>query len=229
MVDVARGAGRQKEDWSFEWLVETLSRHEACKTSPAVSQEARRSRDPFRVLVATILSARTRDEMTAQASEALFRLASTPQELLRLQVHEVEKAIRPVNFYKTKAKRLLEVARVLVERFGGNVPAGMDELLSLPGVGRKTANLVLAEGLGLDGVCVDTHVHRILNRLGVVSTKRPEETEARLREVLPRRYWRVLNPLLVSFGQRVCRPISPFCSRCPLSSRCRRIGVSRSR
>ena len=105
----------------------------------------------------------------------------------------------------------------------------MDELLGLPGVGRKTANLVLAEGLGLDGLCVDTHVHRILNRMGVVSTKGPEETEARLREVLPRRHWRVLNPLLVCFGQRVCRPISPFCSRCPLTSECSRVGVTRSR
>lgn len=216
-------------DGFFDWLVSTLQAHPSSDGSPAVSRVARRSRDPFRVLVATVLSARTRDENTARAADALFELASTPAQLATIPISVIEQAIRPANFYKTKALRLHEIAVQILDRFGGKVPDAMEELLCLPGVGRKTANLVLSEGFGLDGICVDTHVHRILNRLGAVQTRHPHETEAELRRVLPKRHWRVLNPLLVTFGQAVCRPLSPICSQCPLAHRCKRFGVARHR
>jgi endonuclease-3 len=190
---------------------------------------AERSPDPFRVLIACLLSLRTKDETTGPASERLFALADTPEAMLRLQPKQIERAIFPVGFYRTKARVVLGVCRDLLERYGGVVPDRIDELLTLHGVGRKTANLVVTQGFSKPGICVDTHVHRISNRLGYVKTKTPEETESALRAKLPRRYWIGYNDLLVSFGQNICQPVSPRCSLCPVRKGCPRTGVKRSR
>ncbi|MBI1733819.1 MAG: endonuclease III [Candidatus Rokubacteria bacterium] len=186
-------------------------------------------RDPFRVLVACILSLRTQDATTGPAAERLFALADTPAAMLGLTPARIEKAIYPVGFYRTKARVVREIARDLLARFGGRVPDDLDALLTLKGVGRKTANLVVTIGYGKPGICVDTHVHRISNRLGYVRTRTPDETETALRAKLPRRYWIGYNDLLVTFGQNVCAPISPRCSACPVRPLCRRVGVTTSR
>ena len=195
----------------------------------AIGRLAERSRDPFRVLIACLLSLRTKDETTGPASERLFALADSPAKMLRLTPKQIERAIFPVGFYRTKARVVLGVSRDLIERFGGEVPASIDALLTLKGVGRKTANLVVTRGFNKPGICVDTHVHRISNRLGYVRTGNPEKTEAALRAKLPRRYWIGYNDLLVSFGQNICLPVSPRCSECPVGGLCPRVGVKRSR
>jgi len=185
--------------------------------------------DPFRVLIACILSLRTQDTTTGPAAQRLFALADTPKDLLTLSPRVIERAIYPVGFYRTKARVVLGIARDLLERFAGRVPDDIDALLTLNGVGRKTANLVVTMGYNKPGICVDTHVHRISNRLGYVRTRSPEETEMALRATLPRRFWIDYNDLLVGFGQNVCTPISPHCSRCPVRALCRRVGVTSSR
>jgi len=195
----------------------------------AIGRLAERSRDPFRVLIACLLSLRTKDETTGPASERLFALADSPAKMLRLTPKQIERAIFPVGFYRTKARVVLGVSRDLIERFDGEVPASIDALLTLKGVGRKTANLVVTQGFNKPGICVDTHVHRISNRLGYVRTGNPEKTEAALRAKLPRRYWIGYNDLLVSFGQNICLPVSPRCSECPVGGLCPRVGVKRSR
>ncbi len=183
----------------------------------------------FKILVSTLLSLRTQDKTTEEASHRLFKLAQTPQELLKLSEKEIEKLIYPVGFYRTKAKTLLKVCRLLIERHDGRVPETMEALLALPGVGRKTANLVLTVGFNKPGICVDTHVHRISNRWGMVKTKTPDDTEMALREILPKRYWIEYNDLLVCYGQNLCVPISPRCSVCKIRPFCPRIGVVRNR
>lgn len=195
----------------------------------ALADVAERSRDPFRVLIACLLSLRTKDETTGPASERLFVLADTPEAMLRLSPRQIERAIFPVGFYRTKARVVLGVCRDLIERFGSTVPDSIDALLTLHGVGRKTANLVVTQAFNKPGICVDTHVHRISNRLGYVKTRTPEETETALRARLPRRYWIGYNDLLVSFGQNMCLPVSPRCSQCPVVRACPRIGVKHSR
>jgi endonuclease III len=185
--------------------------------------------DPFRVLVACLLSLRTQDTTTGPAAARLFAAATSPGAMLQLTPRTIERLIYPVGFYRTKARVILELCRDLLERFGGRVPDDIDALLTLKGVGRKTANLVVTVGYGKPGICVDTHVHRISNRLGFVRTRTPAETEAALRARLPRRYWIGYNDLLVTFGQNVCTPVSPRCSTCPVSDRCRRVGVTTSR
>ncbi len=190
---------------------------------------AQRSRDPFRILIACLLSLRTQDAVTAQASARLFRLAHTPRTLRRLPRRTIERAIYPVGFYRTKARHIHQICDMLTARFDGRVPSELAQLLLLPGVGRKTANLVRVEGFRQPGICVDTHVHRISNRLGYVRTVTPEQTEMALRAKLPRRYWPVYNELLVSFGQTVCHPTSPWCSRCPVEGWCAKRGVRHSR
>jgi endonuclease-3 len=199
------------------------------KALPSVSQIARKRRDPFRILISTVLSLRTKDDVTMAASQRLFALADTPEKLSKLHVRTIEKAIYPAGFYKTKARSIKEIARRLVKDHGSKVPDTIDELLQFKGVGRKTANLVVTLGYGKDGICVDTHVHRVSNRLGMIDTKNPEETEYALMDVLPRKYWIGYNELLVSFGQKMCTPISPFCSKCPLERRCPKIDVGRTR
>ena len=185
--------------------------------------------DPFATLISCLLSLRTQDVTTAAASERLFRLARTPQAMLRLPVGAIERAIYPVGFYKTKARTLHHVCRTLLDRYDGRVPEELDELLTIKGVGRKTANLVVTLAFGKPGICVDTHVHRISNRWGYVRTRTPEETEMALRAKLPRRHWIMFNDLLVTFGQNLCHPTSPWCSRCPLERLCAKIGVRHSR
>jgi endonuclease III len=198
---------------------------------PAVEKIAQdQKEDPFQVLIATMLSAQTRDAVTHAASTRLFKVARTPRTLGRLPVKAIERLIYPVSFYRNKAVHVKAACEKLLSRFGGRVPDSMDALLTLPGVGRKTANLVLilAHKSG-DNICVDTHVHRISNRLGFVRTRTPDETEQALRRRLPRRHWIGLNDLLVSLGQNICRPTSPHCSQCPVHGFCPRVGVRRAR
>jgi endonuclease-3 len=195
----------------------------------AVTQVADTRHTPFRVLIACILSLRTQDTTTGPAAARLFALADTPEAMRRLPPRRIERAIYPVGFYRTKARVILGLCEDLLERFGGRVPDDIDRLLTLKGVGRKTANLVVTIGYGKPGICVDTHVHRISNRLGYVRTRTPEETEMALRAKLPGRYWIGYNDLLVTFGQNVCTPLSPKCSVCPVAALCRRVGVSRAR
>ncbi len=194
-----------------------------------VAEAAADIKKPFKVLVSCILSLRTKDEVTMAASERLFGLATTPSELAGLGEDVIEKAIYPAGFYKTKAKTLREIAAVLRDEFSSEVPHTIEELLELRGVGRKTANLVVTLGYGRPGICVDTHVHRITNRWGLVSTKSPDKTEFALREVLAQKYWIEINDLLVTYGQNICRPVSPFCSKCSISTYCDKNGVVKSR
>ncbi len=196
---------------------------------PWLDQMASSERDPFEVLISCLLSLRTQDRVTGEASQRLFRLARTPEAMSRLPVERIEKAIYPVGFYRVKAQRIRDLSREIVRRYHGRVPNTIEELLLLKGVGRKTANLVVTLGYDKEGICVDTHVHRITNRWGLVRTKNPHQTEFALREVLPVRYWKQLNGQLVAFGQGICRPISPLCSRCQIRPVCDRVGVVHSR
>ncbi len=196
---------------------------------PILGVVARETRDPFRVLIACLLSLRTKDQTTAEASQRLFRLADTPEQMSTLSIKMIEKAIYPVGFYKNKAKHILAICQSLLQDFEGRVPDTIEELLTLKGVGRKTANLVVTVGYRKPGICVDVHVHRISNRWGYVQTGTPEETEHALRKKLPAQYWITFNDWLVPFGQHLCRPVSPFCSQCPVSQYCKRVGVRTSR
>ena len=215
--------------FDIDWTVARLTEAYANFREPIVTAMARRKADPFKALVATLLSLRTRDEQTEAAAKRLFARADTPEATLLLTETEVEELIYPVGFYRVKAARLIEVCRILVAEHGSKVPAALDELLALPGVGRKTANLVLTRGHLLPGICVDTHVHRISNRLGYVATKTPDKTEMALRAKLPEKYWVVWNDLLVAYGQNLCTPLSPWCSKCVVAEQCARVGVGRSR
>ena len=210
-------------------FIEALKRDYRSWNAPIVSFIAERGGTPFEILVSTLLSLRTRDEVTAAAAKRLFNAARTPQEMLNLGEKELQSLIYPVGFYPTKSKRLLEISRILVGRHQGKVPDQLEALLKLPGVGRKTANLVLSEGFRKEAICVDTHVHRISNRIGYVKTRRPEETEFALRGKLPKKHWPIYNELLVAFGQVICRPVSPLCSRCPVAGMCPKIGVDQFR
>lgn len=198
---------------------------------PAVTQISTVTKhDPYRVLVSCLLSLRTKDETTARASARLFALADTPRNMVELTAKQIEHAIYPAGFYRVKAKRILEISQRLLDEYGGNVPHQTEELLKLKGVGRKTMNIVLTYGFqDKDGLAVDVHCHRIPNRLGWVKTKTPEQTEMALRRLIPKRYWIVINDTFVTFGQNICTPVSPFCSRCPVNNYCKQIGVTRSR
>ncbi len=196
---------------------------------PMVSEMVIERKDPFRILIGTILSLRTKDEVTSEAAKRLFRVADTPDRILSLSTDEIEKLIYPVGFYRNKARTLHTVCRDLIDRFEGKVPDDLDELLSMKGVGRKTANLVVTMGYDKPGICVDTHVHRICNRFGYVETGSPDETEMALREKLPEKHWIEINDLLVVWGQNICKPISPLCSECVVNGICERAGVIKSR
>jgi endonuclease III len=197
--------------------------------TPAVTIVAEDGRNPYKVLISCIISLRTKDEVTAQASKRLFEHAATPEAMQHLPAAEIAKLIYPAGFYRTKAEQILAISRILVAEFGGGVPDSLEELLAFRGVGRKTANLVLTLGFGKQGICVDTHVHRICNRWGYVATRTPDATEMALRAQLPPEYWIEINDLLVAFGQNHCFPVSPRCSICRLSELCARIGVTHSR
>lgn len=196
---------------------------------PSVTLVGKKWKSPFLVLISCILSLRTKDQTTLPASERLFKLAETPAKMLHLSAQEIEKAIYPVGFYKTKARTILGIAKDILEKFDGKVPNDIDTLLTMKGVGRKTANLVMTEGFGIPAICVDTHVHRISNRLGYVKTKNPESTEMKLRADLPKKYWIDYNAMLVLWGQNVCKPISPLCSQCGIIKYCARVDVTTSR
>ena len=210
-------------------IVHLLRKEAGNLTTPAVTLVGKKWGSPFLVLISCVFSLRTKDAVTLRASERLFSLARHPKDMLKLTARRIEKAIYPVGFYRTKARNIKAICRDVIERFGGQVPDSIDSLLTLQGVGRKTANLVVTEGFGKLGVCVDTHVHRISNRLGYVRTKTPEETEWALRKKLPKRFWIEYNCLLVTWGQNICRPVSPLCSRCAIRGLCRRIHVTSSR
>ena len=195
---------------------------------PVIELIEAQTHDPFKILVGTILSARTKDEVTSQAATRLFTKVKKPEDLNKITQTQIEKLIYPVGFYKTKAKHLKQLPRAL-EEFNNTIPKTIDELTKLPGVGRKTANLVVTVAFNDDAICVDTHVHRITNRWGYLKTKTPHETEMALRNKLPKKYWKKINWYLVAYGQHLCKPISPFCSKCPIIKWCNQINVNKTR
>jgi endonuclease-3 len=220
---------KKMQEKRIDQIISTLRRAVKDLKEPSVTMVGKKWKSPFFVLISCVLSLRTRDQVTLPASERLFKLADTPEKILTLSTKTIEKVIYPVGFYKTKARNIKSICRDIIYRFEGRIPDHMEGLLSLKGVGRKTANLVLTEGFGKLGICVDTHVHRISNRLGYVKTTTPEETEWALREKLPQRYWIEFNTLLVMWGQNICKPISPLCSQCPLFIFCQRVGIKKYR
>ncbi len=206
-----------------------MLREEIKKFSVPIVSEVAADRDPYKVLISCVLSLRTKDEVTKKASLKLFERADTANKMINLNESEIEKLIYPVGFYKTKAKRIIEMSHKILDEYGGKVPDTIDELLKLKGVGRKTANIVITLGYSKQGVCVDTHVHRISNRWGYVKTKNPIQTEFALREKLPQEHWIEYNDILVTYGQNVCVPISPKCSICPIEKYCPKISVLKHR
>jgi len=227
----------EKPDWAAifknleKWREKILAEPDAEDTAVTAlaSEYGERAAKPWAVLVSTILSLRTKDEVTRAASRRLLEKAPGPAELLALGVEETARLAYPAGFYLTKAANLEKIAVILMDKYSGQVPADMDSLLALPGVGRKTANLVLTEAFDMYGICVDIHVHRISNRTGWVTAAHPEKTEIALREILPKRYWKKINSLLVLYGQNICRPISPYCSRCVIKEHCERRDIGKSR
>jgi endonuclease-3 len=217
------------DDFPIDAVIETLRETMPRYPQPLIEGMGTDEQTPFRILIATILSLRTKDTLTAVIAPRLFAVADTPKAMLALDEEQIAQLIYPVGFYRNKARAIRQICAALLEQYNGQVPADLDALLALPGVGRKTANLVLTAGFGLPGICVDTHVHRISNRWGYVQTKTPEHTEFALREKLPQQYWLEINGLLVTLGQNICHPTSPRCSICPVAAYCARVGVVRSR
>jgi endonuclease-3 len=218
-----------ENNFPIHQVIDVLEQAMSAFPQPIVDVMGDEHQSPFRILIATVLSLRTKDPMTAQVAARLFAVADTPQVMLTLPEGELANLIYPVGFYRNKARPILAISHILIEQHMGEVPSDMETLLSLPGVGRKTANLVITKGYNLPGICVDTHVHRICNRWGYVQTKTPEATEFALREQLPAAYWIPINGLLVTLGQHICHPISPRCSQCMIADYCRQVGVIRSR
>jgi endonuclease-3 len=214
--------------FDIDTVLKIVERKNRQFTEPVVTAISR-ERTPFHVLISCLLSLRTKDQTTRDASDRLFAVADNPEGMMNIPTWKLEKLIYPVGFYRTKARKIKEICKVLVERYDGRVPDEIDELLKLNGVGRKTANLVVTLGYQKPGICVDTHVHRITNRWGYIKTKNPHETESALREKLPKKYWLAINDLLVTFGQNICVPISPKCSICPVNIYCKKVNVTRHR
>jgi endonuclease-3 len=217
--------------WNERMIREMVRRLEEFRQSCRVTTlaEEQRERSPYRLLVACVISLRTKDEVTAASSRRLFAIAPTPRDLASLDEETIAEAIYPAGFYNTKAGQLKKIGRIISTEHDGRVPSSEEGLLAMPGVGRKTANLVLGLGFDKPAICVDTHVHRISNRLGLIATENPEKSERALNAVLPEDLWIPFNDLLVTFGQNCCHPTSPHCSRCPLDDLCPRTGVTRSR
>ena len=205
-------------DLSWERLLDVMEREAKRRGAPVYSFKGKRN--PFQILISAILSTRTRDEQTIKVCERLFRIVEKPEDLLKLSEEELADLIREVGFHRTKAKNLRRVAEILVKEYGSKVPDSLEELLKLPGVGRKVANIVLANAFGKPAIAVDTHVHRIANRMGVVRTKRPEETERELMKIVPKELWHKVNKPFVGFGQTVCKPQKPLCEECPFKDVC---------
>lgn len=210
-------------------ILSILKRQYIKYKEPIVSRMVEDKASPYMVLVSTMISLRTKDDVTEQASYRLFEKANNPKSMLKMKQKEIEQLIFPAGFYRNKAKAILDTSRMIMELYNGLVPDKLDDLLLLPGVGRKTANLVLALSFGKPAICVDTHVHRISNRMGFVSTKNPTETEFALMELLPKKWWLIYNDMLVTWGQNVCSPVSPKCSQCAIEHLCPRIDVKKSR
>jgi len=215
---------------TFVKVLQILEKEFPKWNAPVVSLMAKRdSRTPYQILISTVISLRTKDKITAEASERLFKIADNPFDMLQPSEEEIARAIYPAGFYRNKSKTIKKISQILVDRYNGKVPDTLGELLKLPGVGRKTANLILALSFDKPAICVDVHVHRISNRLGIVKSKTPEETEKQLMEKVPEKYWNRINDLLVAFGQTICKPISPHCSKCPVSHLCEKNGVLKHR
>lgn len=212
------------ENWKINYL-----RENGGKESSVTALAMNHKRNPWVVLVSTILSLRTKDAVTMTASNKLLAKAPNPEKLLQLSQEEIEQLIYPAGFYRTKAETLRKIASILIGTYNGQVPDNMEDLLALPGVGRKTANLVLTEAFDQDAICVDVHVHRICNRIGLIKTKTPDESETALRNTLPLQYWKTINSLFVLYGQQVCKPVSPHCSSCGINAFCGKNGVEKSR
>ncbi len=218
-----------KADFDIDRVMAILAEEVTRWRKPIVTEMVEQQRDPFKVLISTMISLRTKDDVTEEASKRLYALAETPQTMMALSEKQVAEAIYPAGFYNQKAKNILAACQRIVEEFDGQTPDKIDTLISFAGVGRKVANLVLTLGFEKDAICVDTHVHRITNRWGYVKTKNPDQTEMALRKKLPQPYWIPINDYLVSYGQHLCKPISPLCSTCRLTDHCKRIGVTKSR
>jgi len=216
-------------EFPIEKVIKGLKKHKELQEAPVLTYIANLTKDPYRILISCILSLRTKDRTTSAAASRLFNVADTPDKMIKLTKEQIANLIYPVGFYNVKAEKILKITGILLNEYKGEVPSDLDELLKLPGVGRKTANLVITEAYGKDGICVDTHVHRITNRWGFVSTRSPYETEVELKKRLPKRYWKELNSLLVKFGQTVCVPVAPFCSKCKIINYCKRNNVKRNR
>ena len=216
---------------SLDWdkIVNTLRIIAEKAETPSVSFFANRKSTPFQILISTIISLRTRDPVTIKSSERLFLKAPDPLSISKMNTSDIAQLIYPAGFYKRKAENIQNISEILLAKHGGLVPQNIEELLALPGVGRKTANLTLGLSYGIPALCVDTHVHRIPNRMGWVETKTPEKTEFALVKILPKKYWIEINEMLVAFGQTICTPVSPKCSECPFGDDCPRIGVGKSR
>lgn len=217
------------EDKDISKVLKILRKESKNWDVPIVTLTSVSSKDPFKVLISTILSLRTKDETTAEASKRLFQKADTPRKMVKLTENEIQKLIYPVGFYRVKSKNILKLCEELIENYNSKVPNDLNELLKFDGVGRKTANLVVSLGFAKPAICVDIHVHRISNRLGYIKTKDPHQTEMKLRDKLPQKHWIEYNSILVAFGQKICRPISPFCSECSVENYCLKIGVRKSR
>ena len=215
---------------NFDILMDKLSRELSFQDHfPLMNQIKKGDNYAYRILISTVLSSRTKDEVTAEASERLFGQASNPKKLTQLTEEEIADLIYPVGFFRVKAKNIKKIAEIVLNEYNGIVPDRLEYLLQLPGVGRKTANLVLGIAFNIDSITVDTHVHRISNRLGLINTKRPEETEHDLKILLPRKHWISFNTYLVAHGQIICKPISPICSQCKIINYCKKVGVNRRR
>ena len=221
------GVNYQVTDWDD--IIGTLRTISAKAETPSVSSFAYRESSPFQILVSTIISLRTRDPVTLEASERLFKKASDPVSISKIETREIAELIYPAGFYRRKAENIKQISEILLDQHNGQVPRQLDDLLKLPGVGRKTANLTLGLAYGIPAICVDTHVHRIPNRMGWIKTKTPEKTEFTLVEILPKKYWIEINELLVAFGQTICTPVSPKCSICPFEKECPQIEVLKTR
>ncbi len=205
-------------DLTWEEFLELMEKEAKKRNAPVYSFKG--NRNPFQILISAILSTRTRDEQTVRVGERLFREVREPKDVLRIGEERLADMIRGVGFHRTKAKNIVKLSKILVEEYGSRVPDRMEDLLKLPGVGRKVANIVLANAFGKPAIAVDTHVHRIANRMGIVDTKRPEETERELMKVVPRELWHRVNRAFVGFGQTVCKPVKPLCDECPFAGKC---------
>ena len=218
-----------KDIFDFPEINNILNEAYNKNNAPSVTLISTLKKTPYHILISTLISLRTKDQVTLEASMRLFEKADSIEELDKLSEDEIAKLIYPCGFYKTKAARMKEICKIIIENNNANIPDEIDDLIKLPGVGRKTANLVVILGFNKPGICVDTHVHRISNRIGWVQTKTPEETEFALRKLLPLEYWRTINDYFVSYGQTVCTPMSPHCSICKLNNVCQKNGVEKSR